>query len=480
MFIVPIAHEHSTARRLPFVTLAVIVVNLLAFVALGQVAKPAEARALQALELASTFYEQHSYLSLKCVSLRADDYGPKVAPPVDEEERVAEEQRSLDELCAKADDAVFALPTHRFGYVPARGVGLSLVTHQFLHGGWLHLLFNMWFLWLAGVNLEDRWGRAVFPVFYLLCGAIGALGHHAANASSWTPMIGASGAVAGAMGAFFVVFGSAEIRFFYIFFITFRPKVGTFGARAYVMLPLWLGLEVLYGLVTPRDGVAHWAHVAGFLTGAAVAFALKLSKLDKKLDDSVERRATLRVEGRVVEARTLADEGRPADAVPLLLRICGEDPNDIDARLELIRVATMLGDSGLRARATVDAALAYLNTGAIATSVDLVLELMRSGLATHASADRMMRLGERLVVKQEMDLAGQVFAAIHQRTARDDAGVRAALAHASLLSKKGDHAGANQLLEVARKGPDMSADTRERLEVVSAQVARAAQSRTGM
>ena len=135
----------------------------------------------------------------------------------------------------------------------------------------------MWFLWLCGVNLEDRWGRWLFLPFYLCAGVAGALLHRALAPDAFVPVIGASGAIAGAMGAFLVTMARTRISFAYVLLISFRPRAGTFQSPAYVMLPLWLGSELLGAWLKPGDGTAHWAHVGGFAFGAAVAAVLKLS-----------------------------------------------------------------------------------------------------------------------------------------------------------------------------------------------------------
>src|SRR5262249_51878812 len=157
------------------------------------------------------------------------------------------------------------VPIRVFGYVPAKNNVVGLVTHMFLHGGWLHLFGNLWFLWLCGINFEDRWGRKAFLPFYLASGIVAALVHKlcVGEAGSHMPLVGGSGAIAGAMGAFLVCFGATRIKFFY-----FWVRWGTFHAPAYVMLPLWFLEQLMWGLASMGgDAVAYWAHVGGFVFG---------------------------------------------------------------------------------------------------------------------------------------------------------------------------------------------------------------------
>ncbi|QIA27145.1 rhomboid family intramembrane serine protease [Thermaerobacter sp. PB12/4term] len=178
-------------------------------------------------------------------------------------------------------EAGIGLLAERFGVVPARipplallpQVGLepylSLVTAMFLHGSLVHLLGNMLFLWVFGDNVEDRLGRGRYLLFYLLAGLLGNYAHVAANPDSTIPTIGASGAVAGVLGAYFLAFPRSRIvtLIFLFIFITVAE------VPAWVFLLVWFGLQVLNGLAAlgaPNVTlVAWWAHVAGFVAGAA-------------------------------------------------------------------------------------------------------------------------------------------------------------------------------------------------------------------
>lgn len=145
---------------------------------------------------------------------------------------------------------------------------LPLLTAMFLHGNLVHLLGNMLFLWVFGDNVEDRLGRGRYLVFYLLAGALGNYAHVVANPTSTIPTIGASGAVAGVLGAYFLAFPRSRIvtLIFLLIFITVAE------VPAWIFLLVWFGLQVLNGVATlgAQDVslVAWWAHVAGFVAGA--------------------------------------------------------------------------------------------------------------------------------------------------------------------------------------------------------------------
>jgi len=165
------------------------------------------------------------------------------------------------------------------GFEMAQGVACltdpgSQVTHvftsMFLHGDWMHLIGNMWFLWLFGNNIEDSMSRPRFVVFYLVCGVAAALGQVYAEPDSIIPMVGASGAISGVMGAYLVLY--PRVRVFTIlplgFFFT------TLALPAWVMLIYWTALQVFGGFasaVSPDSGgVAFWAHLGGFVAGVVL------------------------------------------------------------------------------------------------------------------------------------------------------------------------------------------------------------------
>jgi membrane associated rhomboid family serine protease len=212
--------------------------------------------------------------------------------------------------------------TERLGYVPERGNVLGLVTYMFAHADVWHVAGNMWFLFLCGLSLEDRWGRLPFAIYYLVAGVVAAGVHHLATSEPAASLIGASGAVAGAMGAFLVLFATTKIRF--VGFLGFR--LASFEAPAYVMLPLWAVVELLYGLALGSTGTAHWAHVGGFAFGVLAAGAFRAFGVDRRLDDAVERAAVLGNDPRVDAARALVANGEADQAVALLEGLAKEKP----------------------------------------------------------------------------------------------------------------------------------------------------------
>ncbi|WP_375691146.1 rhomboid family intramembrane serine protease [Pseudooceanicola sp. LIPI14-2-Ac024] len=148
----------------------------------------------------------------------------------------------------------------------------TLLTSMFMHGGFLHIAFNMLFLWIFGDNLEDEMGHLPYLGFYLLSGLGAAMVQYLSAPYSMVPMVGASGAIAGVMGGYLLLFPRARVDVLFILIIFFKIV----PIPAWVMLGLWFGLQVIGGLGADPDagGVAHWAHAGGFVTGVLLALPL--------------------------------------------------------------------------------------------------------------------------------------------------------------------------------------------------------------
>jgi len=227
--VLPLKDDNPT-RRFPVLTVALIALSILLFA--YQSTKPNP----QTFETLAEFNASQS--GMVC------EFG--VVP-----DRVLDGQAPRDDACVLRNRD--------------QGRFTGLVTHQFIHGGWFHLFGNMLFLWIFGNNVEDRLGRIRFLPFYLLCGILAALGQALTNPDSAIPLIGASGAISGVLGAYFVLFPRARIL----------TIVGIVPVRlpAWIVLGAYIALQFLYIGGQSQEGeggVAYWAHVYGFIAGAAL------------------------------------------------------------------------------------------------------------------------------------------------------------------------------------------------------------------
>lgn len=163
-----------------------------------------------------------------------------------------------------------------YGIVPDRFHFSAILTSMFIHGGFLHILGNMWFLWIFGRNIEDLLGHAKYLLFYLACGVAAGLVHVAVNASSPVPTVGASGAIAGVMGGYLIKFPRARIvtLIFIFFFLT------TVDIPAAFLLLYWFAIQFFSGVGSvgysqaSSGDVAWFAHIGGFLTGMGLILIL--------------------------------------------------------------------------------------------------------------------------------------------------------------------------------------------------------------
>jgi membrane associated rhomboid family serine protease len=243
-------HDDNPTTRFPLVTGALIAINVLSFVWLNR---------LDPLER-EVVWAQRGFVPKRIEQL----HDPKLVVRVPLSTAVGVDPRTGR-----------VLEVRRWQDLPSepRQVYLSLLTAMFLHGGWLHLIGNMWFLWLFGNNIEDRIGHALFLLFYLAGGMAAWLAHWAVlpEDAATRPVIGASGAVAAVLGGYAVTYPTANVRclVFIVIFVT------VIHLPALAVLAIWFATQVISAMVEMRavgvtGGVAWWAHIGGFAAGAAL------------------------------------------------------------------------------------------------------------------------------------------------------------------------------------------------------------------
>ncbi|MGC2333970.1 MAG: rhomboid family intramembrane serine protease [Candidatus Acidiferrales bacterium] len=349
--IIPLAHENLRGRRWPWVTIAIIAINFVVFLGthnvmdqeLQQIAGselhilllsaryPGTQMTPDVAQMVDAYKHQHPDLYKK---MAVSSERPPVdlwdaqfkARTWDQGDADAEMAQLSSELQQARDSSII----WNYAYHPFHPTLRSYITANFLHGGWLHIIFNMWFLWLAGVVLEDTWGRIAYPIFYLVCGVLALVMHGIIFPGSLVPVIGASGAIAGLMGAFLARFPKTQIRLAWIIFI----KPIKFYVPAYIILPSWLVVEVFWGGVFAaarvEGGVAHWAHIGGFAFGALGALLLKYSGLEHSLDRAIDAKVSWTADARIVRATDSLEENNPAAAIAALRQLVAEKPDSVE------------------------------------------------------------------------------------------------------------------------------------------------------
>jgi len=234
-------------------------------------------------------------------------------------------QAEMDSLAEQYSQLMSTSIGQRYGFVAAHPRAIAYLTAPFLHGGWDHLLGNMWFLWLAGFVLEDAWGRPLYLLVYLVAGATGA------QFDAWTDPgrlsygMGASGAISGLMGAFLVRFPKKKIRMTWVLFPFHR-----FWVPAYLVLPVSIFLEINDAL-GPKDGIGHWVHVGGFLFGVTAAVVLRYSGLERRADKAIEEKIAWTPEPEIARANDLMESGKLDQAIAVLNQYLTSNPESYAA-----------------------------------------------------------------------------------------------------------------------------------------------------
>ncbi|MCB9557136.1 MAG: rhomboid family intramembrane serine protease [Deltaproteobacteria bacterium] len=342
--------------------------------------------------------------------------------------------RALKELDAQAFGS-----RRLFGYAYRSGAPLyTLITHAFLHGGWLHVVGNMLFLWMCGCNIEDRWGRLLWTGLYLSGAAISALTFAATRGfDSEIPLIGASGAVAAAMGAFLVLYHRTTIRLAYAFFYAFRFYRGVFQMRALWALPLWFGQQLIgMALEGPLVPVAYSAHVGGFVFGVGFALAMRGLGIDRRIQVREERKATVFEEHPLfVEALRQRDAGNHAQAEQALKTLLLEDPNHLDASLEHFRLTLPRRDLHECGRAASKAALLCRRAGDFATTRQVYSELKDACGKVSLTPRALFAIAEAFG-DHDPKIAAELFATLANAYPSDPLAPRARLFAARILAEK--------------------------------------------
>lgn len=386
--LIPIGHDQQTVRRLPWVTIAIIALNFLCFLGVGGSVRDAEKAAKERLQRTIEYWQEHPYLDLP------DSFVEVVVPPgernqfrlmaeamkgagvdVDPEQR-REEQDALEALARDVVTARDEHPYFSWGLVPAKPSASAFLSSMFMHAGWLHLLSNMFILFLVGPAIEDAYGRPWYAAFYLVSGVAASLVQIASFPQSDSPLVGASGALAGVMGAFLIRCWRTKIRFFYWYFL----RGGTFDAPAWFMLPLWLLQQVFYGMLTKSaDGVAYWAHVGGFVFGAVVALAMRRLRVEERfIRPKIESKITLEQHPGLREGVDLLARGEIEAARESLARAIADEPGNPDAHLAMWQSYAQVGEARRGAGEMVKVIEVELKAGELDLALDHWRELVEN------------------------------------------------------------------------------------------------------
>jgi membrane associated rhomboid family serine protease len=345
--LIPLRHENMEGRRWPVITFGLIALNVLIFLGTHWKIEAQDPERVEVRTHTLLLAAMHPELKMSAEVEKFVDEIKSQVPEASWNQLASstraprdmwdahlrtiqdreELQSEMDSLVQRFAEIRKSSIVENYGFVPAHPTAISYLTCMFLHTGWIHLIGNMWFLWLAGFILEDTWARVIYPILYLVAGIAATLFHAMFYSSSLVPLLGASGSIAALMGAFLVRFPKLKIEMLW-FMLIFRLR---FKIEAYWLLPMWLLLEISDGtLYGQASGVLHWAHVGGFICGAVGALFIARTGWEHKANAVIEEKIGWSADPPVVRGTELLESGKFDEGISVLQKYVDAKPNAID------------------------------------------------------------------------------------------------------------------------------------------------------
>jgi membrane associated rhomboid family serine protease len=479
LLFIPIGQKDNVVRRTPWVSFSLIALNFAIFTVVSFTSGGAERELELKLGAWARFLVAHPYLvprpelaerlgaGFDDALSRARQQWERAGGRREADADAA--QRRLDELSLEAVAALGRLPAQRLGFIPRNPELPKVLSSMFMHGGWLHLIGNMLFLFVSGPFLEDLYGRGLFSALYLLSGSA-ALGIQAAEMpDAATPVVGASGAIAGVMGAFLVRLGRARIQFL-VLPIPILPMLRfKMFMPAFVVLPLWVGEQYVSARFAGDVGVAFWAHLGGFAFGFVVAVALALMRVEELwIHPAIERETTLEQHPALEAALDARLAGDLAAARQHVRAALAADASNIDALSEALELALAEDNQAEIGRFAVQYVDVCSRRGETALAMNVLGD---SRLLERPMPPRFYMLAAAAVEKEgDMRAALEHYKRAAERAPNDPLALRALMKRGEILAKAGNAAAAREELERARVHPACSELFRAVIEKALAQL----------
>lgn len=346
MFLFIPLRTEDDSEHLPNLTITLITINLVIFIFSSSVVNRqySELEYLnQALfELEGPYLSEQIQSQPSLMNLRAEDLHEMVLkegwiPPGSPD--FNQWVQLYEEFKTKESGTLY----QKWGLIPAKPNLINMITSMFLHGGLSHVIGNMLFLWIVGCNIEQDWGWKKFLIAYFFSGIVACLFHAFYSAGSLIPLVGASGAIAGIMGAFLIQRFNTKIRFFYSYWILFRLRAGTVKLKAGYVLPFWFLQEFFFASVSAQTGTAHMAHVSGFVMGALLALSVRY--FDARDEENFASKHVDAAGNTLVRELTPIPENMPTttENAEQLLKIVQKEPYNFAAGWRLAQMNLKFG-----------------------------------------------------------------------------------------------------------------------------------------
>ena len=475
MLFIPVGLDRSEVRRVPWVSFSLIGVNVLVFLILwlASYRSSAATEVSEKAEAVARYLGQRPYLSiphelepyLDAHSRRQLDLARAAAArgrPVDFV--VRRQQQTFNDMVAELFATVRRLPLLRWGYVPGDPHADRLLTCLFVHAGWLHLIGNMLFLFATGPFLEDVYGRALFTLLYFSSGLIATQAHVWQNPGSLAPIVGASGAIAGVLGAFLVRLGTTRIRFLWLpvpVFFFWRVRL---AVPAFVVLPLWFAEQFWLATSGREAAVALWAHVGGFAFGLVFALVLAATGIERRwIHPRIERQVGFVQNEQLVRAIEEGARGHLEEARRTTRGVLAQDPSNIDARRLAYDTALEAHDVGEAVQHASRLLDYYVARREEELARDLIAEISDwSGAALPARFS--LRAGDFFERQEDVVNATREYEKLLRNHPGEEPAVRALLRLAGLAARRGSSADAREFFDRAARHPACSTEWRALVE----------------
>jgi membrane associated rhomboid family serine protease len=450
--LIPIGHENMQARRWPIITIGLIAINFVVFLLTIATVKSESPELTETRLHIRLLAAMHPELALppaaqqlvEDIQRRQPGAGAAAKNPSrdlqdgwDARIRLMESptllQQEMDNLSARYEELRSTSVLEHYSFVPAHPTWYSYITANFLHGGWLHIIGNMWFLWLAGIVLEDAWGRWMYLAVYLIAGAFALQVHAWFNPGSNIPTLGASGAVAALMGAFLVRFPRVRINMIWLWMFF---RVTRFSAEAFWLLPVWFAMEIFSGVIFgASSGVAHMAHVGGFAFGMLAALAIRSSGVEHAINKAIEEELDPDHNDELEEIHALLGQNRLDDALVGLDHFTAANSESEGALLLRQEIQWRKQDIPAYAHATLKLCALHLSLHATDQALKDYEDLVRSGGGL-LPAELWFKLGQALEERQEYERALGEYQELAEAYPKDRQGLMALLAGARVAMTK--------------------------------------------
>jgi membrane associated rhomboid family serine protease len=487
VLILPVGQADSTVRRHPLVSYVVIGLCLAVFL-LCQAGQPGRQWQVEVQEkfgetirylLDTPHLELPPSLAQECggdcrelEALRALRRRETGAPPAWVLEA---QQQQLDRAATELVALLRRDPIRRLGFVPARPDPVLLLTSMFVHAGLLHILGNLLFFFIAAPFVEDVYGRPLFTGLYLLSGVAAAMTHAGKFPDSTTPLVGASGAIAGVMGAFLIRLGARSIRLL-ILPVPILPLIRfTVSLPAFVVLPLWLGEQFFYARVSETAaGVAWWAHIGGFAFGAGAALAIRLARFEERvIHPAIEKKISFEMSPHIQAAIDHRFQGHLDSARAVIRKALVEEPANADAWRESYEIAVGAGDLAEAGRSALRALELYVRQGEdenVTSLAEDAVDRAAAGLPPRFY----LAAGSHLEKTVQNHLALRQYQELVDRHPDDPAAFRALFRRGEILRRAGELRDAEAAFTRARAHPACTGALADAVERALAELRRPA------